>query len=317
MALESFRGDFASLAGMMDASWRLNKEPALLFNEAFLRSAFEYPGSTFDLAPAIYTDSGIAGFCAAFPRNVRIDGRDRSLAVSSFLTVSSGLRGAGHGIALWGEIVDRVRAAGYDGIISFCVDGDDMHRMMPVLGTFLELNSQTVYKVEYLTRFLRPEAGKAAAAARDTDIEMFLELAADCPDDAPLARLWTHPEAVWQCRERCGAITVSLENEGRRGLLTGYVMNVVGNPPVPVALIDDLLWGSLNSSEQVQLLQRFLSAAASNGARSVSCPVMGYSSTAPLTAQGFRPSRRVIHTWLTLWNGPEPRPVSSLYIDVF
>lgn len=94
-------------------------------------------------------------------------------------------------------------------------------------------------------------------------------------------------------------------------------MTVAGNPPVPVALIEDVLWGSLDNSEQARLLQRFLAVAASKGARSVSCPVMGYGSMAPLTAAGFRGSRRVLHTWLALWNGLEPEPVSALYIDVF
>jgi hypothetical protein len=99
--IESFRGDFAALAGIMEASWSLNKEPALLFTGEFLRSAFEYPGSSFTLAPALYTDEGIAGFCAAFPRNVRMGGRDIRLAVNTFLTVSSRLRGAGNGVAIW------------------------------------------------------------------------------------------------------------------------------------------------------------------------------------------------------------------------
>jgi hypothetical protein len=317
IVIESFRGDFTSLAAIIEASWKLNKEPALLFDEPFLRSAFEYPGSTFDLAPAMYTDDGIAGFCAAFPRNVRIDGRDLRIVVETFLTMSSGLRGSGHGTALWGETARRVRAAGYDGTIHFCVEGDDFHRMMPAVRTFLELNSQAVYRVEYLTRFLRPNSGNAATAATDAEIDMFLDLSAEYLHNAPLARIWTRAEAAWQCRERCGAITVSLENEGRRGLLTGYVTNVVGDPPVPVALIEDLLWGSLNGSEQAQLLQSFLSVAASKGARSVSCPVLGYSSIAPLIEKGFRPSRRVLHTWLTLWNGLETRPLSSLYIDIF
>jgi hypothetical protein len=317
MLIESFRGDFAALAGIIEATWSLNKEPALLFTEAFLRSAFEYPGSSFGLAPALYGDDGIAGFCAAFPRNVRMGGRDVRLAVTTFLTASRRAGGTGQGVALWGETVERARAAGYEGAINFCVEGDDMQRMMPVVGSFLRLNTRPVYKVEYIARFLRPVVAEPAAAATDAEVEMFLDLAAGCSHRAPLARLWTPEEAAWQCRQRSGAITVSLENEGRRGLLTGYVMTVAGSPPAPVALIEDVLWGSLDDSEQARLLQRFLAVAASKGARSVSCPVMGYGSMAPLNAAGFRASRRVLHTWLALWNGLEPEPVSALYIDVF
>lgn len=317
MPVENFRGDFVALADMVKASWSLNKEPALLFTEAFLRSAFEYPGSSFDLAPSLYTPDGIGGFCAAFPRNVRLGGRDIRLAVTTFLTASSKLRGTGHGVELWGETVERVRAAGYEGVINFCVDGDDMHRMMPVVGEFLRLNTRAIYRVEYLSRFLRPVTGNPPADATDAEIEMFLDLAAGCARNVPLARLWTPAEAAWQCRQRSGAITVSLESEGRRGLLTGYLVMVVGDPPAQVALLEDIFWGNLEIPEQALLLQRFLAAAASKGARAVSCPVMGYSSMDPLTAAGFRPSKRVLHTWLALWNGMDPEPVSALYIDVF
>jgi ribosomal protein S18 acetylase RimI-like enzyme len=317
MLVENFRGDFEALAEIMEASWSLNNEPALLFTEEFLRSAFEYPGSSFALAPALYTDDGIDGFCAAFPRNVRMGGRDFRLAVMTFLTASRRLRGAGHGVELWGETVERARAAGYGGAINFCVEGDDMQRMMPWAAEFFRSNTREIYRVEYLSRFLRPAAEKEIARATDAEIEMFLDLANTSLPDLPLARTWTREEAVWQCRDRGGAITVSLENEGRRGLLTGYIITVTGNPPAPVALIEDVLWGSLETPEQAGLLQRFLAAAASRGARSVSCPLLGYSSMAPLTAAAFRPSKRVLHAWLTLWNGLEPEPVSSLYIDVF
>ena len=317
MPIESFRGDFAALAGIMEASWSLNNEPALLFTEDFLRSAFEYPGSSFALAPAQYTDDGIVGFCAALPRNVRMGGRDIRLAVTTFLTTSRRLRGTGDGVALWGETVERARAAGYEGVINFCVEGDNMQRMMPWVGEFFRLNTREICRVEYLSRFLRPVAEKQTAPATDAEIEMFLDLANTSLPSLSLARIWRLEEAVWQCRSRAGAIAVSLENEGRRGLLTGYVVTVVGNPPVPVALIDDIFWGSLEDAERARLLQSFLAAAASKGARSVSCPNLGYSSMAPFTAAAFRPSKRVLHTWLTLWNGLEPEPVSSLYIDVF
>jgi hypothetical protein len=206
---------------------------------------------------------------------------------------------------------------GYDGTINFCVEGDDMQRMMPWVGKFFRLNTREIYRVEYLSRFLRPVAEKETATATDTEIELFLDLANTSLPGLPLARIWTLEEAAWQCRERSGAIAVSLENEGHRGLLTGYVITVMGNPPAPVALIDDVLWGSLESSDQAVLLQRFLAAAASKGAQSVSCPLLGYSSMVPLTAAAFRPSKRVLHAWLTLWNGLEPEPLSSLYIDVF
>jgi hypothetical protein len=81
--------------------------------------------------------------------------------------------------------------------------------------------------------------------------------------------------------------------------------------------MEDLLWGNLDTAERATLLRRFLEATAAYGCQSVSCPVLGYSSTETLTAAGFRRSKRILHTYLTLWNGQDPVPLSSIYVDVF
>jgi hypothetical protein len=99
-------------------------------------------------------------------------------------------------------------------------------------------------------------------------------------------------------------------------MLTGYLMDAASVPPVRVCLMEDLLWGDLQPSECAELVRLFLEAAASQGARTVSCPVLGYASSDPLVAAGFRRSPRVLHAYLTLWNGQQPRPTPSLYMDV-
>jgi hypothetical protein len=143
-----------------------------------------------------------------------------------------------------------------------------------------------------------------------------MELASALPSNLPLVRLWTRAEAEWQCRNRAGALTVSSDVGGRRGILTGYLMQAASAPPTAVILLGDLLWGDLEPAERTELLERFLRAAAGQGARFASCPVLDYGSIDPLTAGGFRRSKRMIHTYLTFWNGLQPRPVPALYIDV-
>jgi hypothetical protein len=100
-------------------------------------------------------------------------------------------------------------------------------------------------------------------------------------------------------------------------MLTGYLAEAASTPPTPIVLLEDLFWGDLEAAERSDLLARFLRIAAAQGAKTASCPVLGYASTDTLTAAGFRPSKRVLHMYLTLWNGLEPRPVPELYIDVF
>lgn len=314
-AIATFRGDWTQLARMMQQSWGTNKEQPLRYTDDFLRSAFTYPGCSIDLAPAVYSGDDLVAFVAGFPRTVRLRGRSVRLLLNSFLTASVKVRGIGYGLMVWRTLIDRARAAGYEGTINFCVEGDEMNAMMPALARLFHLNTRRIYTVAYLNRFIRPAAVKEQTPVSSGEIENFCKLAAAIPDSVPLARTWTYPEAEWQCR-RAGVIAVSLLERDRRGMLTGYVAET-GAQPVRVAIMDDLLWGNLNDAERATLLGQFLEAATAYGCQSVSCPILGYSSIATLTAAGFRRSRRTLHTYLTLWNGEDPVPLSSIYVDVF
>jgi hypothetical protein len=317
-----FRGDFGALATMIQQSWANYSNQSLLYSEAFLRSAFDYPGSSFSLAPAVYWDAGLLGFLAGFPRTVRwnADARPARLTLNSFLTAATSVKGPGVAIKLWGDLVERCRDQGYVGTVNFCVEGDGMSRLMPLFSRLLKLKTERIFSVEFLVRLLRPAPSEPPAQisdpVSDRDIDLFMELASALPSNLPLVRLWTRAEAEWQCRNRAGALTVSSEVGGRRGILTGYLMQAASAPPTTVVLLGDVLWGDLEPAERTELLERFLRAAAGQGARFVSCPVLGYASIDPLTAAGFRRSKRVIHTYLTFWNGLQPHPVTAIYIDV-
>jgi hypothetical protein len=315
--LRSFRGDFGALAAMIQQSWAENPNQSLLYSEASLRSAFEYPGSSFDLAPTVYGDAGLLGFVAGFPRSVRWDARPARIILNSFLTAATSVKGAGIALTLWADLIERCRAEGYDGTINFCVEGDDMNRIMPSLSRLLKLNTQRIFSVESLFRLLRPAPPEPPPQVSDPDIDLFMELASALPSNLPLVRLWTRPEAEWQCRGRTGAITVSSRVGPRRGVVTGYLAQAPSTPPITVVLLEDLLWGDLETAERTELLEKFLLAAATQGARTASCPMLGYSSLDTLAAARFRRTKRVLHTYLTFWNGLQPRPVPALYIDVF
>jgi hypothetical protein len=316
-AISLFRGEFGALAAMMQRSWADNPNLPLLYSEEFLRSAFDYPGSSFKLAPAVYGNSGLLGFVAGFPRSVRWDAHPARLILNTYLTASTTVKGAGLALKLYSNLIECCRAEGYDGTIGFCVEGDDMNRLMPGLSRLLKLNTQRIFSVEFLTRLLRPTPRGPRPDISESEIDLFMELASTLPSGLLLARLWTRAEAEWQCRHRAGAITVSSRVRGRRGILTGYIAQAASTPPVTIVLLEDLLWGDLEATERKELLEGFLRAAATQGAQTASCPMLGYSSLDPLLATGFRPSKRVLHSYLTFWNGLEPRPVPALYMDVF
>ncbi len=316
----AFRGDFAELAAMIQQSWANNSNQPLIYSEAFLRSAFEYPGASFDLSPAVYGKDGLLGFLAAFPRRIRWIGEPIRLVVNTLLTAATNVKGPGVSIKLWGDLVERCRDQGYVGTITYCVEGDGMDRMLPVISRLLKLNTARIFSAEFIVRLLRPAWSESSVAISDqdfdADIDLFMELASNLPHDLSLMRLWTRAEAQWQCRDRTGAITVSSRVNGRRGVLTGYLMQAPSAPPTTVVLLGDLLWGDLEPTETVELLEKFLRVAADRGARFASCPKLGYASLDPLTAAGFRRSKRIVHTYVTLWNGLDPQPVNALYLDI-
>jgi hypothetical protein len=319
-APSAFRGDFAELAAMIQRSWAKNSNQPLLYNDVFIQSLFECPGITFSLSPAVYGEAGLIGFLAGFPRIVRWQGQPTRLILNTLLTADTTVKGPGVSIKLWTDLVERCRNAGYDGTITFCVEGDGMDRMMPLVSRLLKLNTERIFTADFVVKLLRPASSESSldipGPASASDIDIFMELASTIAGDFALARLWTRAEVEWQCRDRAGALTVRHESGGRRGILTGYLMQATSAPPTIVLLLGDLLWGDLDPAERVELLEKFLRAASSRGARFASCPALGYAPLDPLTAAGFRRSKRVVHTYLSFWNGFQPEPVNALYLDI-
>jgi hypothetical protein len=76
--------------------------------------------------------------------------------LNSFLTAATSVKGTGVAIKLWGDLFERCRDQGYNGTISFCVEGDGMSHMMPLFSRLLKLNTERIFSVEFLVRPLRP-----------------------------------------------------------------------------------------------------------------------------------------------------------------
>ena len=153
---ESFRGDFDSLASVVRDSWSETPNQSLLYDAPFIRSAFAYPGASFDLAPTIYIDGHPAAFVAGFSRTVRLKGREQRLACVTFWTTSKRFKGRGYGSRVWTEILRRARDSGYDGAVNYCVDGAATNDMVVACGKRVDAAVYRVFSTKYLARLLRP-----------------------------------------------------------------------------------------------------------------------------------------------------------------
>jgi hypothetical protein len=316
--LEAFRGDFVSLAAVVKESWEHNQDhgQSLLYDERFLRSAFAYPGASFDLAPTIYVDNELAAFAAAFPRTVHVDGRRQRLACITFWTTAMPFRGRGLGSRVWVEMLRRLREQGYDGAVNFCVDGEPTNAMVIRCGKQVGAQVERVFSARYLACLLRP-APTPTTTARSGSVDVFLRAAAQLPKSIPLIRIWSKEEAEWQCLRRTGTLCAAYEGNSRSGVITGYTIDVIDKTPTKVLLVDDLLWSDLEAQERSALLHRLLAEGRAAGAKVAVAPVMGYADINTLREAGFRQSRRLMHMYLTVWGGWAPKSLSSVYLDVY
>src|SRR5947209_12164893 len=149
MKLGPFTGDYDALAALIESSWAENRDSSLKYTPEFLRSCFAYPGASFDLAPAIYENGRPVAFIAGFPRHVIWNGRPQNLILSTLLTASPETKGKGYGAFLWMDLVKRTRAAGYDGMISICVEGGPVNRIVQQCSKRLGFPTTRIYDVRY------------------------------------------------------------------------------------------------------------------------------------------------------------------------
>ncbi|MEO8724985.1 MAG: GNAT family N-acetyltransferase [Acidobacteriaceae bacterium] len=317
--IRPFNGDFNSLASLMQDSWSENREQPLFYSAQYLRSYLTAPGANSELMPAAMAEEELVGFIAGMPRAVRNHGRGESWALSCFLTVARERKKLGIGPMLWGELLRRCRAAGMDGMISYCVEGDPMNRMVEALGRILEFPTRRVFTLEFMARPLTgltptqtqaPPSPEAAGA-------LLGNFANALCSERGFVRQWTPEESQWHCVARLGVIT-SIGKDSR-GMLCGAVADVQDREAIAKCLfIDDVFWGDLDQHESAQMLSNLLAQAHAAGAVLAICPLAGYIDYAPLRTAGFRRTKRRLHMYLTSWSDALPlQPLSSAYIDVF
>ncbi|MBV9499428.1 MAG: hypothetical protein JO138_08630 [Acidobacteriaceae bacterium] len=318
-AIDNFRGDYANLAALIQKSWSENNRQPLLYTPDFLKSLFEYPEASFSLAPTLYTGTNPIAFSAGLPRRMRFRGRDIRVVTSTLLTVSPESKKHGYGIVLWSELVKRARAAGFDGMLNFCIDGEPMNGMIVGCARRLNLPIERIFSAHYSSVLLRPAGSREPTPDSDNgSVEELLRLAAPLSDSVPLGRLWSAEEAQWQCMHRAGAITARHTAGSRSGMLTGYVMEVDRPDRAQCLLVEDVLWGTLTADERLYLLRKLLHRAAASGVRMATVPDLHYADMQPFTVAGFRSSKRILHAYLTIWNGDAlTEPLPSIYLDVF
>jgi len=317
--LESFRGDFDQVASLIQRSWAENPKPPFLYTPEVLSSFFDYPGTDIAFSPALYDGPSPVAFIAGFPRRVRLRDREARILISALLSVAPEKKRMGYGLILWSELVKRARAGGFDGMMSYCVEGDPMDHMILAGAHRLSVPVERSLAIPYLARPVWPKAAPRVDAPDPAALlDGFLQLTVSGPEQAALSRVWSRSEAEWQCAGRTGAIVASLTKGGRRGMLTGYVMQVADLRRTKCLLVEDVLWGDLGRDERTALLGDLMVRAAAEGVRIATVPVLNYSDLVPFQEAGFRPAKRTLNAYLSIWDGRPPLgTLSSMYLDVF
>ena len=295
---------------LMRESWRSITETPLDYTQPLLNSFFNAPGELPHLRPAVYDGASLAGYVAALPRRARMFGCDKNLALFTFFTVAPEWQGRGIGRRLWAECLRLAQHAGYDGAIHVCADGNRSNQVTVAAARDIGLNCTKVMEIRYLVTSLRRYA-PASAVADSASPDAFLAAAAAEQSHHDLARLWNAAEAEWHCDLRHGAICVTTE----RAAIAGYRCRLFDGVGTRCLSIDDVLWRDESAGGRRALLNAFLTRAASDCDVAV-VPVLDYSDLSPFAEAGFRRSPKLLHAYLTMWNGDRVSTVSSLYIDI-
>jgi GNAT superfamily N-acetyltransferase len=299
------------LAPLIHTAFATNRETYHNYTREFLESCYEYPGLDPNLSPMVYEDGKLVASLSVFPRNVIYDGRDVKLALLTLNAVHPEYRSRGYGIRMVTEATRKAQAAGYDGGLFYCVEGNRANRTSVAGVESAGFPCQHVYTVGYLMGLVPSGEPSDVSPGRPALLQ---EMADDLASRVPLARSWREPEAQWQFR-RFGAICECLETRDGVGILTGYIMpNADSGASL---MIEDVLWGRLDLHHRAELLKRFLSRAAGRAEIAV-VPLLNYADVSPFRSARFRQSTRKLNAYLSMWNGQYiPPRILGMYLDVF
>jgi hypothetical protein len=316
---EDFRGDYEQLAAVMRTSWAVSPDATYLYTAELLADCFRYPGATFALAPAIYDGSELVAFAVGLPRRVLIAGATRQILIATFVTVAAAHKASGYGTAIWGELMHRAAAAGYDGVVTYCADGQTMQRIVERSCDVLEFPHVRAKSFSYLVRAMVPGPADAGDGDGRASAQALVDAAARAgqrrgPGDGrrSLHRVWTESEAEWQL-SRLGSVAVT---DGD-AVLCATVATVDDAARTRYLIVEDILWEPLSQAARGALVTRLLMRATSAGAAYAVVPQLGYADLRPFLAAGFLPAPHIQHANLTLWSDPDALPAAdSFYLDV-
>jgi GNAT superfamily N-acetyltransferase len=306
--------DVATASAVIASSWKENRDKPLDYTPEFLQSFLSYPAPLQPpvLAPAIYSGDLLVAFVAAVPRMIRIENEIRTIALITFFTVAPEWKGKGLGKAVWAECLLQAKAAGYDGAIHYCVEGNISNQVTLSAATQSGFQTQRIFQVRYLMRLLR--SSKADKVGRDANPQEFLDAAKGI--DVPITRVWSHSEAEWQCKLRSGAASTSYSSGSNTGVLNGYIQQVADSAKTSCLFIENVLWGSLVDEERRILVDQYIEEQSKKATIAV-LPLLECADVSPFTAAGFRRSTRSLNAYLTLWNSSlAHETVPGMYIDV-
>lgn len=316
---QDFRGDYEQLAAVMRASWADAPNASYLYTADLLSDFFRCPGATFALAPAIYEGPELIAFAAGLPRRAVLAGAARDILIATFVTVAATRKASGYGTAIWTELMRRAAAAGYDGVVTYCADGQTMQRIVERSCRDLAFPQLIVKSFSYLVRGITPHTARPDETQGHPSAPTLLDAVADAQREQPpaegtrsVARVWTEAEAEWHL-SRLGSVAVTSEG----GVLCGTVATVDDAAGTRCLVVEDILWGPLEHAARNMLLAQLLDDASAAGASYAVVPMLGYADLRPFLAAGFLAAPHTMHANLTLWSDPEAvAPAESFYLDV-
>lgn len=319
--IRTFEGNADELAAFTRRVWRQSYEGKMLtplWSKEFMGRDLLPDGSKRDFLIAAYDGSRLVGSHPAKPLNVRIQGREIGATWASFISVDPEYRRRGVALKLQAEYVRRHREHellinfGYLYIRSVQSLGPKFWLLQPggvrivsKLGFWVRaLDHEAVaqfelYRLEswgsramsLLQRTPRPPADPTGIRPyRPTDLSDCCALLNRAGNEADLAYVWDAENAARQLNYPNLSRTIVLEQEGRVAGLVNYTMlEVLGRCPMRVAVLDNVVFGSLPASDRRRLLAAALCEMTADGAKGAMMIRGSWHGWPELLAAGFLP----------------------------
>jgi hypothetical protein len=305
MQLDTFRGDYEELAGLIQREWDgyFGERTHFRYDPRWLADFFGAGGGHELLLEYRNGEGALAAFIGAVPRHYVLAGREVRLGLVTLLTSARANTTGSVGLEIERELFRRARSAGLFGTYHFCLDAHHTPNLLRLAAGVLKTRPIEVAPVTSLLRMARPEAAAADTTTLRpvvaSDAPQLAELFTKATRGLPLARVVTADDVRASLDSAPARRSLVFLRDGAPiGACTYARRKLVGKETTEVANVDLLFAPDATPAEAARFGRALASDAAASGASFVIAPQREPYLFPHLREAGLRLSQRTLRVFI-------------------